>query len=83
MKRISSQGPDTAMQLLLDKGADLNSKNKCGQTALHLSAIYNEDLFIDILLRNGMDLGSTDNKGNTALHAAILRISAWSRKIVI
>ncbi|KAF4626981.1 hypothetical protein G7Y89_g11176 [Cudoniella acicularis] len=73
VERIFSQGPDTAMQLLLDKGADLNSKNNCGQTTLHLSAIYNEDLVIDILLRNGMDIGSTDNEGNTALHAAILR----------
>ncbi|CZR59520.1 uncharacterized protein PAC_09412 [Phialocephala subalpina] len=79
VKRILSQGPDTAMQLLLDKGADLNSRNKSGQTTLHLSAIYNEDLVIDVLLRNGMDIGSTDNMGNTALHAAIIRDHSPSR----
>jgi ankyrin repeat protein len=76
--------PNIALQLLLDSGADLNTKNYDGQTVVHLSAKYNEDSVLAALIEKGMNIEVIDNKGNTALHLAIsaeyIRMQAYEER---
>lgn len=53
------------VQLLLDKGAEVNPKNK---TAPFLSATSSD--MIDFLIRNGADVDASDSAGNTLLHSS-------------
>ncbi|WCR57077.1 ankyrin repeat domain-containing protein [Rickettsia asembonensis] len=60
-----------AMDLLLKKGADINSKDSFGGFALH-GAIYNNQLkAAELLLKHGADVNAKDNYGNTILHHTI------------
>lgn len=70
-KFVISCDPAIALQLLLDNGAKVKEKNYAGQTAIHLSAMYNEDSVMALLIENGLDIEAVDNKGNTAIHVAI------------
>lgn len=76
-----------AMDLLLKKGADINSKDSFGGSALHGAdvnsknssgasalhgAIYNNQLkAAELLLKHGADVNAKDNYGNTILHHTI------------
>ena len=50
---------------LIKAGADVNAKNKQGQTALFFASDYR---YLDMLLKAGADVNITDNDGNTTLH---------------
>ncbi|XP_048244137.1 uncharacterized protein LOC125376220 [Haliotis rufescens] len=54
-------------QLFLDKGADVQIKNKEGQTVLHLAAKANCNKCVEMLLPM-FDINDQDEAGNTALH---------------
>jgi ankyrin repeat protein len=53
------------MELLLKKGAKVNSRNKAGQTALMWCA--NEKDKLELLLKYGANIKDTSKSGNTAL----------------
>ncbi|XP_076622254.1 myosin binding subunit isoform X7 [Colletes latitarsis] len=54
---------------LLQKGADINTGNVDGLTALHQACI-NDDLdMVEFLVEKGADINSGDNEGWTPLHA--------------
>jgi ankyrin repeat protein len=53
------------MELLLKKGAGINSRNKAGQTALMWCA--NDKDKMELLLRYGADINAVANSGNTPL----------------
>src|SRR5581483_9227252 len=56
-----------ALELLLNKGADVKHANRDGDTALLIAADkYNRDL-IEALLEKGADPNAKDSRGNTAL----------------
>jgi ankyrin repeat protein len=66
------------IEALIEKGVDVNSKNKGGRTPLHyvFSArrILNEkDIIpiINLLIKKGADVNSKDKKGQTPLHVAL------------
>lgn len=59
-----------AVQLLLDRGADVNLRNDFGQTPLHAAADSGTPANIRCLVENGADIDAQDNQGNTALHIA-------------
>jgi len=57
------------IKLLLDRGADIDLPNKCGETPLMVAITFNSSVeVIDLLVKRGADLNKRDRKGNTALH---------------
>ena len=64
------QGFTGLVEMLIENGADVESKEKDGTTALHSAANGAGAL---LLLQRGADVFSTDANGLTALHWAALR----------
>ncbi|TPX08728.1 uncharacterized protein E0L32_009790 [Thyridium curvatum] len=58
------------MELLLKHHADVNFKNKHGQSALHFAAAGSRYEAARLLLRNGADIDVQDKNLDTALHVA-------------
>jgi len=56
--------------LLLESGANINAKDKNGQTALHYASAANNHETFNFLLKRGADFEAKDNDGKTALHFA-------------
>ena len=67
-------GHDTALQLLLDMGADINERNKYGETAL-LEAVHSNHLSCaKILTERGADTGILTSGSS----ASVLHRAAWT-----
>ncbi|TQN71668.1 putative ankyrin repeat protein, partial [Colletotrichum shisoi] len=60
-----------SVQLLLEKGADVNCQQDDGMTALHLAAQRGEHSVVETLLGHGADPDLGDKRGKTALSEAI------------
>jgi ankyrin repeat protein len=59
------------MLLLLEKGADVNAKDNCGNTPLHIAChSISRQKFdtVKFLLRNGSRVNETNDRGQTCLH---------------
>lgn len=62
------------IELLTNFGADVNSKNKFGRTALHrLACIPNMKESIALLISKGADVNARDNGEATPIHDAVDR----------
>lgn len=59
------------MKLLLEYGANVNTKTTDGQSALELAAIKGSKKSIDFLLENGADVNSQNNQGYTPTMIAV------------
>ncbi|XP_017135251.1 protein phosphatase 1 regulatory subunit 12B isoform X18 [Drosophila miranda] len=59
---------DEVMQLL-DQGADINTANVDGLTALHQACIDDSLPMVEFLVKRGADINRQDNEGWTPLHA--------------
>lgn len=66
-----------AIQLLLDRGADVNAKTADGRTALHGAALQGYDEVIKFLVAHGADLYAKDRKGFTPLDTALGRAGGF------
>jgi len=55
-------------KFLIAKGADVNSKDKYGQTALHYAVLNHEKKIINLLLSHQIDINAKNKYGNTPLH---------------
>eukprot|EP00959_Pyramimonas_sp_CCMP1952_P446615 9351450-Pyramimonas_sp.AAC.3 len=53
------------VELLLVVGADVNSRNREGMTALHLAAREGHAKLAQLLIDHGADPSATDNEGCT------------------
>ena len=71
----SRDGMSTAVQLLIDLGADTNALNKHGQTPLHLAADTEKDCpaLCEILLKYAAKIDAVDEDGSQPLHLACKR----------
>jgi ankyrin repeat protein len=58
------------MKLLINKGANIHTKNDDGKNALSSVAHHGSSDMIKLLLALGADIESADNNGLTALHYA-------------
>ncbi len=57
--------------LLIKNGANINAKNKAGDTALHCAVCWGLSELVQTLLELGADKSITDQKGRTPLACAI------------
>jgi ankyrin repeat protein len=62
--------------LLLAKGAEVNAKNKWGETPLHIAAFKSRKDVAELLLAGKAEVNAKDNKDSTPLHAAKLKGNA-------
>jgi len=56
---------------LISAGADVNAKNDCGMTPLHLAAILRNARVVKSLLKHGADVHSLNDARETPLHVAL------------
>lgn len=61
--------------LLLKKGAEIHTKDGCGETALYIAAgtCYND--IITLLIRKGADVNAINKDGNTPLIHAVVGLT--------
>ena len=59
------------IKLFLDSGADINSKNKDGITALMSASANGYPEVVKFLAEKGIDVNARDNSGMTALRYAV------------
>lgn len=73
----SQKMPEEIMWWLVEQGADINARNKWGQTPLHdiLSFPQNQSDAVDLLICLGADIHAVTPEGDTPLHYA----AAWGQ----
>lgn len=72
MHWLVDRGDCDAVELMLEKGADVLVKDFNGCTPLHHATLKNNRSIIELLVRWGADTNNPDNFGNTPLHYAVL-----------
>ncbi|KAL1895475.1 hypothetical protein Sste5346_005283 [Sporothrix stenoceras] len=65
--RAATFGYKAIVKLLLEKGADIDSKDNCGQTPLSWVAERGREAVVKLLLENGADADLKDRSGRTPL----------------
>ncbi len=71
------------VNVLLEKGADVNAKTKEGRTALMMAVLERNQMEIaKALLQRGADVNAKDEEGQTALTAAVKRDHAEVAKLL-
>lgn len=71
MYALQHQQDDIALKLI-ELGIDVNLQNNQGQTALHLIAVYKNNIGIArAIIEHGADLSLQDHSGNISLWTAI------------
>ena len=66
LRRAADRGDAARLAELLAQGADPNTRNRFGSTALHLAARHGHLPVVELLLAQGAEASRRDNHGNTA-----------------
>jgi hypothetical protein len=70
-------------RVLLDKGANVNAKDKFGDTALHMAVSRGNIKLAELLLEKGADTNASDARGETPLHDAVTDGSTEMVKLLL
>ena len=62
LHRVCQRGKKECVELLIDKGADINAQNNFGWTPLHIAARNGQKDIVELLIANGADV-NIKNKG--------------------
>ena len=74
LHQTALKGHDAAVKVLLDKGADVNTRDDGGHTALHVAAIFGRSTIVQTLLdKEGIEVNAENNRGKTALQHVLER----------
>jgi ankyrin repeat protein len=65
------RGAERVLPMLLEHGANFNSRDMKGYTALHLAAGGRDSSVVELLLQRGAEVNVVDNRGLRSLHLAI------------
>lgn len=65
-----TEGSPARVEILLDRGADIEARNAEGATPLITASRLGNLALVSLLLEQGAQLDATDRNGNTALHEA-------------
>jgi ankyrin repeat protein len=65
--------PQPKLQWLLEKGAEIESRDNDGQTPLSSAAFLGHEATVQLLLKKGADIESKDKYGQTPLSRAAMR----------
>jgi hypothetical protein len=79
----AANGHEAVVKLLLEKGAELESKNKNGQTPLSLAAWRGNEAMVKLLLEKSAELESKNKNGQTPLSLAASRGSEAVVKLLL
>jgi ankyrin repeat protein len=74
--RGTPQDAKVAIQLLLDRGADIDAANEAGDTAMHSAAFRGSEEIIRFLVSKGANLRAKNRQGRTPLDTALSRRGA-------
>ncbi|WP_428771058.1 ankyrin repeat domain-containing protein [Treponema sp. HNW] len=74
---------NNAAEVLLEKGAPINSQNTNGETALFSALQSDNAALIKLFIKNGADLSLRDYLGNTLLHAAVAKEAEQSAALIL
>jgi ankyrin repeat protein len=74
--RGTPEDAKTAIQLLLDRGLDINATNDAGDTAMHAAAFRGSEEIIRCLVAKGANLRAKNRQGRTPLDVALSRRGA-------
>ena len=56
--------------MLIENGADINTRSNDGQTPTHIAAFRGHIEVLRLLIENGADVNARSNRGQTPLQAA-------------
>ncbi len=72
-----------AVKALLNKGEEVNAKNKYGNTRLHIAAIENAHEAAEVLLNQGADINAKNEYGSTSLHIAAYKNAYQTAEVLL
>lgn len=67
-----AKGNIKEVELLIERGVNLNHKYSCNETILFLASLHGDDDIIELLLDNGANIDAKDSMSNTALMKSII-----------
>jgi hypothetical protein len=70
LHHAASGGHNDIARLLIDNGANLNTKNRMGQTPLHISTRIGYKDMVELLIDKGANININNDEGRTPLHEA-------------